>query len=78
MIVNWRQLSLNWTWIIHKYICGSLIILCWLNVTSQSVVWNVFYTSAISSGVARGAAGPGRHVCLWSEQIDEMFTQTST
>ena len=45
--VNCRRLNLNWTWTIHNCICGAHISLCWLNLTSQNLVWNVFYTLAI-------------------------------
>jgi len=36
---NWA--SLNWTWTIDNYVCGALISLCGLILTSQSLVWNV-------------------------------------
>ena len=47
IIVNYRQLSLNWTWNIHNRVCGTRISLCGLNLTSQNFVWNVFYTLAM-------------------------------
>jgi len=47
IIVNCRQLSPNWSWTIHNYACGAHISLCGLNLTSQNLVWNVFYTLAI-------------------------------
>jgi len=47
IIVNGKQLSMNWTWIIHNYVYGARISLCELNLTSQNLVWNVFYTLAI-------------------------------
>jgi len=46
-IVNCRKLSLNWTWTIHNYVCGAHIILCRLNLTSENLFWNFFYTLAI-------------------------------
>jgi len=42
LLLNCRQLSLNRTWTIHNYFCGALISLRGLNLTSQSLVWNVF------------------------------------
>ena len=47
IIVNCRQRSLNWTWTILNYVCGAFISLGRLNLTSQSLFWNIFYTSAI-------------------------------
>ena len=45
ILLNWRifiQLSLKWTWTINKYVCGSLISLCWLNRTH---FWNILSKS---------------------------------
>jgi len=47
IFVNYRQLSLIWSWNIHNCVCGAHISLCSLNLTSQNLVWNVFYTLAI-------------------------------
>ena len=47
IIVNDKQLSTNWTWIIHNYVHGAHISLCELNLTFQNLVWNIFYTLAI-------------------------------
>jgi len=47
IIVNYRQLSRNWTWTTHNCVCGAHISLCGLNPASQNLVWNVFYTLAI-------------------------------
>jgi len=44
IIVNCRQLCLNWTWTIHNRACGAHIRLCGLNLTFQNLVWNVYYT----------------------------------
>jgi len=37
-IVNCTQMSLECTWTINNYVCGSLICLCWLNRTH---FWNL-------------------------------------
>ena len=47
IIVNYRQLSLKWSWAIHSCVCGIHVSLCELNLTSQNLVSNVFYTLAI-------------------------------
>jgi len=49
IIVYCRQLSLNWTWTIHKCVCvtHSHISLCGLTLTSQNLVWNVSNTLAV-------------------------------
>ena len=47
IIVNYRQLSLNWSWTTHNCVCDAHISLCELNLSSQNLVWNVFYTLAI-------------------------------
>jgi len=36
IIVNCRQLTLNWTWTIHNCVCGAHISLCGLNLPSQN------------------------------------------
>ena len=47
LLLSTRQLIVNWIWTINNYVCGAHISLCGLNLTSQNLVWNVFYTLAI-------------------------------
>jgi len=47
IVVNCRLLTLNWTWTTDNCVCGAHISLCGLNLSSQNLVRNVFYTSVI-------------------------------
>ena len=51
MVVNCRQLSVNWTWTIHN-VCGALTSLCGLHLPSQYLICNVFYTLAVTNAVS--------------------------
>jgi len=46
IVVDYRHLSLNCTWTTHNCVCGAYISLCELNLASQNLVWNGFYTLA--------------------------------
>ena len=41
---NWAELDLNYP---QLHVCGAHISLCGLNLTSQNLVWNIFYFMAI-------------------------------